>query len=158
MGVILPHLPRLRLDCRRKRKPPHPTNLHADCKTGLFYKKTMVFFSKKGRFFAIFPPLSLCFDILCLTNIFWHGIIYAECLAAQVFGLRPMCASHTCAIDGFAKKPLQASFFASWYNILNSSYKSCAFVLYDLFVLKTETIDQKGRVADESRKRTAGKG
>lgn len=45
----------------------------------------------------------------------FYGIITAESLSSQVFGLRAM---RSCGIDGFAKMPLQANIFASWYHIL----------------------------------------
>jgi len=53
------------------------------------------------------------------------SIIYAENIAAQSFGaprLRALPCS--CVIDGFAKMPLQASIFASWYNIRKKSYRA----------------------------------
>ena len=37
-------------------------------------------------------------------------------LARQVFRLRLCTLARTAYIDGFAKMPLRASIFASWYN------------------------------------------
>ena len=37
-------------------------------------------------------------------------------LARQVFRLRLCTLTRTAYIDGFAKMPLRASIFASWYN------------------------------------------
>ena len=46
---------------------------------------------------------------LCYNN-------FSEALLTQAFGLRPVRALRGFVIDGFAKMPLQASIFASWYN------------------------------------------
>ena len=49
-----------------------------------------------------------------VTRVLKYGIINTERLAMQVFGLLPLLFHSTVFIDGFAKMPLPASFFASW--------------------------------------------
>ena len=44
------------------------------------------------------------------------GIVIAGKFAKQIFTASLSCALRSCIIDGFAKMPLQASIFASWYN------------------------------------------
>ena len=49
------------------------------------------------------------------------GIISAEALLRKcLLGCRPAALCATADIDGFAKIPLQASIFASWYNKHNT--------------------------------------
>ncbi len=56
------------------------------------------------------------FTLLSFQNLQGCGIINAESLAEQVFGLRPMHALRACVIDGLAKMSVRAHIFASWYN------------------------------------------
>ncbi|MBE6641705.1 MAG: hypothetical protein E7619_08965 [Ruminococcaceae bacterium] len=66
------------------------------------------------------PPGGSLYDLFAkrLKRLQIYGIISAESLAKQVFGLRPMRVLHACAIDGFAKTSVQAHVFASWYNVI----------------------------------------
>ena len=61
---------------------------------------------KKCKFFSEVVTNS---TFICYNN-------FSEALPSQAFGLRPIRAKRGFVIDGFAKMPLQASIFASWYN------------------------------------------
>ena len=53
-------------------------------------------------------------------------------LARQVFRLRLCTLARTAYIDGFAKMPLRASIFASWYNDKNNTNRRRNNVPYPL--------------------------
>ena len=61
---------------------------------------------KKCKFFS---------ESMTNRGCLWYNN-FSEALLTQAFGLRPVRALRGFVIDGFAKMPLQASIFASWYN------------------------------------------
>ena len=61
---------------------------------------------KKCKFFS---------ESMTNRGCLWYNN-FSEALLTQAFGLRPDRALRGFVINGFAKMPLQASIFASWYN------------------------------------------
>lgn len=56
-------------------------------------------------------------------------IIDAESLTLQALGGPPVRILCACTIDGFAKMPLQASIFVSWYNIFEIITNAAKWIL-----------------------------
>ena len=70
------------------------------------------------------------FSVMCLLNrseasrfaACTYGIMIAGKSVKQIFTASLSCALRSCIIDGFAKMPLPASIFASWYNIHKAAF------------------------------------